>query len=131
MARGCFAVSRNTHWLTPGPSFTSFLSTPGQGWPSYLYLFPRTRTRAPECSLARDDRPSPQALISLRLAVPLDLRPRPAEPGRCAGGLAAVAALRQLRRLDLLPINGLTSRDIEPLGALGGTLEHLELYLVG
>ncbi|GIM00369.1 hypothetical protein Vretimale_5151, partial [Volvox reticuliferus] len=64
------------------------------------------------------------ALLYLRLEVPLDLR-----PGCASGGLAALTALRQLRRLDLLPVNGLTSGDIAPLGELGSCLERLKLFL--
>ncbi|GLI64689.1 hypothetical protein VaNZ11_008043, partial [Volvox africanus] len=64
------------------------------------------------------------ALVNLRLEVPLDLR-----PSRPAGGLAALTALRQLRHLELLPVNGLTSGDIAPLGELGSCLERLELFL--
>ena len=46
-------------------------------------------------------------------------------------GLAALGALRHLTRLDLLPMNQLTTSDLEPLGALAGSLQHLELFLVG
>ncbi|KAG2486495.1 hypothetical protein HYH03_014797 [Edaphochlamys debaryana] len=67
------------------------------------------------------------ALTNLRLVVPLDLRPP--RPGAPPSGLAALGCLRCLSRLDLLPINGLCSGDVAPLGALGGSLQHLELYL--
>ncbi|KXZ53268.1 hypothetical protein GPECTOR_7g1162 [Gonium pectorale] len=64
------------------------------------------------------------ALTRLRLAVPLDMGARLG-----GGGLSYLSGLTRLKRLDLLPVSRLRSADLAPLAALGGSLEHLELYL--